>query len=245
MEVIEAAKNNIGYLLLTVIGGAGIISMALAAWTAMMAHGDPQQMAKARNAFFGGIVGLLLGGFAFAIPQILSETVLKPSGGQGFGTQEAGSCDDILRRELILQPNANTSARMNQVIRVIQQREEDCLSDNWDPEAIEGAGLPSSPSGFDSGDVRGECFGGGFDGNANAPNDHVYTVDGIEVPSRMIVEEKGAGGGGSNAFTVPHKDSVRDVNDNILIYFADGNRPTDLSRCWMFLSRDQLWVAAQ
>lgn len=41
MEVIEAAKTNIGYLLLTVIGGAGIISMELAAWTAMMAHGDP------------------------------------------------------------------------------------------------------------------------------------------------------------------------------------------------------------
>ena len=230
MEVIEAAKNNIGYLLLTVIGGAGVISMALAAWTAMMAHGDPQQMAKARNAFFGGIVGLLLGGFAFAIPQILSETVLKPSGGQGFGTQEAGSCDDILRRELILQPNANTGPRMNQVIRVIQQREEDCLSDNWSPEVAgqNHADLADGATAWVSGDLRADCF-------AEVPGADSFTVDGLAVPSRLVEPEADR--------RVPSKDSVRDVNDNILVYFS--SLPTDLSKCWMYLSRDTLWVAVQ
>ena len=242
MEVIEAAKNNIGYLLLTVIGGAGVISMALAAWTAMMAHGDPQQMAKARNAFFGGIVGLLLGGFAFAIPQILSETVLKPSGGQGFGTQEAGSCDDILRRELILQPNANTGVRMNQVIRVIQTREDDCITDNWDPEvAPMDATIATSTTWVSSGaNARQRCFDSEEPAAVRVPNSEgKYTVDGIEIPSRLLVSETVS----STSVTVPTPDSKRDVNDNILVYFSQ--KPTDLADCWMFLSRDQLWVAAQ
>ena len=157
MEIIEATKSNIGMLLLTVIGGAGIISIAIAAWLMMMAHGDPQQMAKARNAFFGGVVGLILGGFAFAIPEILSDTVVQPSGGRGFGIEEAGSCDEVLRRELVLQANANTTARMQQVVRVIQVREEDCLSDNWDPEVVSGAPIPN-PKGWNILGSRGRCF---------------------------------------------------------------------------------------
>ena len=234
MEIIEAAKTNIGILLLTIIGGGGVISIAFAAWTAMMAHGDPQQMAKARNAFMGGIGGLILGGFAFAIPQILSETVLQPSGGQGFGTQEAGSCDDIFRREMILQPNANTSVRMNQVIRVIQQREEDCLEDNWDPLTMEDVALGASGA-WGAASVREDCFG------QDDATGTTYTVDGIGVPSRMVVNEMDTTGTPVER-TVPSKDSVRGVNDNILVYFVDGNEPTDLSRCWMYLNRDQLWV---
>ena len=235
MEIIEAAKTNIGILLLTIIGGGGVISIAFAAWTAMMAHGDPQQMAKARNAFMGGIGGLILGGFAFAIPQILSETVLQPSGGQGFGTQEAGSCDDIFKRELILQPNANTSARMNQVIRVIQQREDDCLSDNWDPLTMEDADLGAAGAwGTDS--VREACF------DQDDATEATYTLDRIGVPSRLILNEND-GTATPVSRTVPSQDSVRGVNDNILVYFEAANTPTDLSRCWMYLNRDQLWVA--
>lgn len=239
MEIIEAAKQNLAFLLLTVIGGGGVIAILFASWTAMMAHGDPQQMAKARNALLGGIGGLILGGFAYAIPTILSETVLQPSGGQGFGVQEAGSCDDILRRELILQPNANTTSRMNQVIRVIQTREEDCLSDNWDPQAmsdavIGGSGAWGTVAAADGGpSPRGACF----------PQDNAadsYTLDGIEVPSRLMTTEDD----GSNPQQVPDADSVRGVNDNILIYFRADQRPTDLARCWMYLSRDQLWLAA-
>ena len=239
MEIIEAAKTNIGILLLTIIGGGGVISIAFAAWTAMMAHGDPQQMAKARNAFMGGIGGLILGGFAFAIPQILSETVLQPSGGQGFGVQEAGSCDDIFRRELILQPNANTTARMNQVIRVIQTREDDCLSDNWDPATMSdgvilAAGAWATVAAGDGGpSPRAACFA---EDNASA----TYTVDGLQVPSRLLTTEND----GTNDQQVPDADSVRGVNDNILVYFRADRRPTDLARCWMYLDSDQLWVAA-
>ena len=180
----------------------------------------------------GGIGGLILGGFAFAIPQILSETVLQPSGGQGFGTQEAGSCDDIFRRELILQPNANTGPRMNQVIRVIQQREEDCLTDNWDPEVgLQGhVDLATAATAWVSGDLRADCVA-----STELPASDTYTVDGLTVPARLLETEGG--------FTVPSKDSVRDVNDNILVYFSA--LPTDLSKCWMYLSRDQLWVAVQ
>lgn len=237
MEIIEAFKNNLVILISSLIGGVGVISIFFAAYTAMMAHGDPQQMAKARNAFFGGIVGLLLGGFAFAIPTILSETVLQPSGGQGFGVQEAGSCDDVLRRELRLQPNANTGARMNQVIRVIQQREEDCLSDNWDPEVAGSEAVPATLTTWVSATgVRASCF-------AEAPNPGGrYTVDGIEVPSRLIGPEDAASSG-TDTVPVPSADSKRDVNDNILVYFS--TPPTDLSKCWMYLSRDTLWVAVQ
>lgn len=196
-------------------------------------------MAKARNAFFGGIVGLLLGGFAFAIPQILSETVLKPSGGEGFGIQEAGPCDDILRRELILQPQVNTSACMNQVIRVIQQREEDCLSDNWIPIVGKGAALSSVTAWVTSNSLRESCFAEVPPGSPAGK----YTVDGIQVPSRLIGPETVS----SNPVQVSSMDSKRDVNDNILIYFgaAADQKPTDLADCWMYLARDHLWVAEQ
>ena len=239
MEIIEALKTNLGYLLLTIIGGMGVISLLLAAGMYMMAQGDQQQQAKARNALFGGIAGLILGGFAYAIPTILSETVLQPSGGQGFGVQEAGSCDDILRRELVLQPNANTTSRMNQVIRVIQAREDDCLSDNWDPQAmsdtvIAAANVWATVGAANGGpSPRGACFP-----QNNAAD--TYTVDGIEVPSRLMTTEND----GTNDQQVPDADSVRGVNDNILIYFRGDQRPTDLSRCWLYLSRDQLWVSA-
>ena len=235
MEMIEALKSNIGILLMSLIGGAGIISMAFAAWFALMAHGDQQQMAKARNAFFGGIVGLILGGFAFAIPELISETVVQPSGGQGFAVEEAGSCDDMLRRELVLQPNANTTSRMNQVIRVIQTREDDCFEDDWDPAVVSDVD-PANTGSWPAASVRGECF-------AELPNSTVgWTVDGILVPSGLIVPQALSGG---TTINVPSKDSVRDVNDNILVYFgAGGSRPTDLARCWLYLDRDQLWLSA-
>ena len=235
MEIIEAAKTNIGILLLTIIGGGGVISIAFAAWTAMMAHGDPQQMAKARNAFLGGIGGLIIGGFAFAIPQILSETVLQPSGGQGFGTQEAGSCDDIFKRELILQPNANTTARMNQVIRVIQQREDDCLEDNWDPTAM--SGVPIATADTWAG-VRGSCID---QAPANTVPTGGYTIDGLGVPAGLLIRQTN---GASTTHDLPSASSFRDVNDNLIVYFEASKRPTDLARCWMYLSRDQLWVTA-
>ena len=234
MEIIEAAKTNIGILLLTIIGGGGVISIAFAAWTAMMAHGDPQQMAKARNAFMGGIGGLILGGFAFAIPQILSETVLQPSGGQGFGTQEAGSCDDIFRRELILQPNANTTPRMNQVVRVIQQREDDCLEDNWDPSVVSGTAIATLNTWAG---VRANCID---QAPANAVPSGGYTVDGLGVPAALLIPQTN---GSTTTHDLPSVDSFRDVNDNLLIYFDAARRPTDLAQCWMYLSRDQLWVS--
>ena len=232
MEVVEALKQNIGMLLLTVIGGAGVIALAMAAWTTMMAHGDAQQMAKARNAFMGGIFGLMIGGFAFAIPELISETVVVPSGGRGFGNAEAGSCDDRLRRELILQPNANTTARMNQVIRIIQTREDACLSDNWDPLVVSGdsTAFVASSSAFFASDVRSDCFETGEWGTGP------YTVDELSVPSRLLVEQ--------GVKTVPSIASVRGVNDNILIYFDAARQPTDLARCWMYLARDRLWVGS-
>lgn len=241
MEIIEAAKQNIAYLLLTLIGGAGVVSLLLAAWTAMMAHGDPQQMAKARNALFGGIGGLILGGFAYAIPTVLSETVLQPSGGQGFGVQEAGSCDDVFRRELRLQPNVNITSRMVQLVRVIQQQEEDCLSDTWNPVPTAGAD-PATATTWAANSVQSICFGG----TAPAATEDAagpFEVDGIRVPSTLIRGEPSAASSNPLAWG-PTQESRRDVNDNILVYFTAAGTPTDLSRCWMYLSRDQLWVTA-
>lgn len=196
----------------------------------MTAHGDPQQMAKARNAFLVGIGGLIIGGFAFGIPQILSETVLQPSGGQGFGVQEVGSCGDILKRELILQANANSGSRMN---RVIRQREDDCLSDNWDP-VVRGTDGIGASGVWDQDGARHR-----FIDQANALGTS-YTIDGISVPSTFVRPEQGVGG---NTRQAPGPDSTRDSNDNILVFFQFTKRPTDLADCWMYLSRDRLWIA--
>lgn len=245
MEVIEAFKNNIGILMMAIIGGAGVISMGFAAWFFLMGQGEPQQMAKARNCLLGGIVGLILGGFAFAIPEILSETVVQPSGGQGFAIESAGSCDDIFRRELVLQPNANTGSRMNQVIRVIQTREEDCLEDDWDPRVMgeDDEAVAATGTTWAGTSHRSRCFRDAA-GAVQVPGEDEWLVDGVIVPGRLLVNEV-ASGSGTPTVRVPSRDSVRDVNDNILVYFGatDDSKPTDLAECWLYLNRDQLWLA--
>ena len=78
---------------------------------------------------------------------------------------------------------------------------------------------------------------------AELPDASGYTVDGVNVPSEMLRDEGNVSN--TDILRVPSSDSVRSVNDNILIYFGDGDqRPTDLSRCWMYLNRDQLWLGA-
>ena len=241
MEIIEAAKQNIAYLLLTLIGGAGVVSLLIAAGMYLMSHGDQQQTAKARTALWSGVIGLILGGFAYAIPTVLSETVLQPSGGQGFGVQEAGTCDDVFRRELILQPNVNITSRMVQLVRVIQQQEEDCLSDTWNPVPTAGA-VPATAATWAAGSVQTICFGGTAPAATEATAGP-FEVDGILVPSTLIRGEPSAASGNPVAWG-PTRESRRDVKDNILVYFTAAGTPTDLSRCWMYLSRDQLWLSA-
>ena len=82
MEVISLLTDNLGAVAFAILGMGGVISFCYAGWLYQTAFGDQQQMAKARNAFFGGCIGLLIGGFSFAIPEILSSEILGRSGGE-------------------------------------------------------------------------------------------------------------------------------------------------------------------
>ena len=165
-----------------------------------------------------------------AVEQAVDATV--EAGREAGRMVEVRSCHDRLRRELVLQPNANTADRMNQVVRVIQEREEDCAEDEWAP-VVDVTGyanrVRSGDTAFSPDDVRGSCFETESFGTGN------YTVDGLRVPARLMTEEGGQ--------TVPSAESVRGVSDNILVYFDVDGLPTDLSRCWLYLARDRLWVS--
>ena len=143
------------------------------------------------------------------------------------------SCDDIMRRELILQPNANNADRMNQLVSVIQAREEHCVESVWKPVVVNGI-QPSTGTAWAVRDPRSSCF-------AEAPGAHKFTVDGIWVPELLVsVESHGAGG----EVVVPSMESVRDLADNILVYFGEEGLRADLSRCWLYLAGDRLWLAS-
>ena len=143
-------------------------------------------------------------------------------------------CDNMLRQELILQIRATGATRMGQVIRVIQQREQDCSVSNWNP-ALQTAPLAQTRSAWHPESPQNHCF-------AQSPNAAgVYTIDQIPVPESLLHDAATVKG---STQLVPVYQPTRDENGNIMIYFNTENPLADGSICWMYLSKDQLWVSA-
>ena len=249
MEEIAGIFNSIGLVLTAILGGFGVISLSVAALLYMNAHGDPQQVNKAKTAAIGAIIGLIMGGMAWVLPGIISRAIVEPSGGQSLTTSgSVQGCDQIFKSQLVAQQQINTAARMNELISTIQNTRDECRPDTWNPEVHD---LKATL--FDKIEANGvdkqECISKGAtafvakDATTASAKLKDAAIGGIGVPIGLR-----QAGGQDN---VPISTSGRDRDNNILVYFfnekskdsREGSAPGDGSVCWLYLARASAWAS--
>ena len=216
MDEITTIFGSLSRLLAIVGGGISTVAVCYAGILWMTSSGDPQNMSKARMALMGAVGGLIIVGVAFLVPRIIGETVVDPVGGNIGGTEAGQNCDDILQNQFVFQRNASTETALNAVISVIQnQRVEQCSVDVWKPKVIDSDGSTA-------------CGGEKQIGVQDVPS-------GIQVDS-SVTDNTAAG-------AAVRVKSGRDRDNNIIIHWSDDEdeKPTDNSKCWMYVSRLSTW----
>ena len=121
MEEMANLINNVARFLAFGIGGVSVIVFIYAGFLFMTASGDPQKTGQARQALMGAFIGLIITGAAFVLPRIISQAIIEPAGGVSIVTEGQVACDSLLEDQLVAQRGANSAARMNEVIRLIQK----------------------------------------------------------------------------------------------------------------------------
>lgn len=81
-----------------------------------MASGDPQKIGAARMSLIGAVVGLVIVGAAFIVPEVIPERIIEPAGGTALNSGNGLSCDRVLKNQLVFQRVASSAARMNAVV---------------------------------------------------------------------------------------------------------------------------------
>lgn len=244
MEEIASLFNSIGLILTAILGGVSVISLSVAALLYMSAHGDPQQVQRAKTAAIGAVIGLILGGLAWVLPGILSRAVIEPAGGQSL-TASGGTtgCDQIFRSQLVNQRQINNKARMNELVAVIQNTRDECRRDTWRPVVVDLDSTADLNAATE--DTKQSCISGdGYTHNASETNTWpLANVANVQVPIGLRV--------GSDPDNVPRSTSGRDRDNNIMVYFQskiaspEGNPPGDGAVCWLYLARAAAWSGAQ
>ena len=217
MEGLLAVVENVGRFVILLGGALSVVFLAYAGILWMASVGDPQKVAQARGALVGVLVGLVIVGIAFVVPGVISELIIEPAGGARIQAGVSShDCDGLLQQQLVVQRNANSAKRMNDVINHIQAKYEDCDPDVWDPEAA-----------ADSVPLAKRCTG--------IPIPRVVSnvkVGGIRVPAGLIEETT------SGRYRV-YKDSKRDSGNNVLVLWR--TKPTDQAVCWVYFDVFGTW----
>ena len=263
MQELIMVMNSVATLLAVVAGGLSVVAVCYAGILWMTASGDPQKMGQARMALMGAIGGLVIVGIAFLVPQVISEAVLEPLGITPLVQEVSIDCDSVLRNQLVFQRAASNASRIQQVVSRIQASNSDyCSSDQWDPMVNDDNYVVdySSPAGL-GGILNRPCTG--TPGSPTCPNvsgslplddgagcfrTDYYTDDSFldshgsnarvgltPVPSGLKVQRFG------HSFIRPA--SGRDSQNNVVVYW-DGtsrHRPSDGSRCWLYVRSIAQW----
>lgn len=225
MEEMSNLISNISIFLAAGIGGVSVIVFLYAGFLFMTAAGDPQNTAKARMAIFGAFIGLVVAGAAFVLPRIISQAIIEPAGGVAIVTEGQVSCDELLEEQLVAQRGANNGNRMNEIIRLIQQRQE-CSPEIWNPLVLASPAFVAAATQDNAGNNG--CWKGTAAKAGNAA-----LIGSALVP--IGLKEGNAVGGKA----LPR--SHRDPGNNILVYFDGAQKPGDDSRCWLYTSRLRSW----
>lgn len=213
MEGILTAVGGINRLLIYFGGAVATIFIAWAGFQWMIAAGDMQKQAQARNALIGAVVGVVIMGLAFLVPPLLSQEVIEPAGGEALLTEMPGiNCDAQLQSLLINTTTANSAARVHALVDFLQGRNrENCGPDLWDP------GVPASVSGTSN--CR--AWDSGNDG----------VLGGWTFPNDLK-----ANGGGLPTATVR-----RSSRGSIILHFEATKKPADGAWCWIYHARLGSW----
>lgn len=224
MEELVAIMGSLTRILVVLGGGLSTFSVVFAGFSLMTANGDPHKLGQAKMGVAGAIGGMVLVGIAFIVPGIISRTVIEPAGGQALITEQGLNCDDVLKQQLVFQRGASTSARMNILINQIQsQRSSECNVDLWNPTIVN----------VDNKDVCGTPDMGDKAGHTNGPAAGSALVGSTIVPTGLT-SRRGTG-------VVLRGDSGRDANNNIIVYFGAGTKPSDSSACWLYSANLRSW----
>ena len=227
MDEMISIIGNLARLVVVAGGGFSVLAIAFAGFNFMTANGDAHKMNQAKMGAFGAIGGMVLMGIAFMAPGIISRTIIEPAGGQALTTEAGMDCDDVLKSQLVFQRGASTAGRMNTVIRQIQAQRAECSVDVWNPlvtDHADEAALKAANTG---------CFP-----TATATVAwNTVTVGASDIPSGL----RGATTG-TPPYAVVRTSSGRDSNNNIIVYFGNtARRPSDSSKCWIYVSNLRIW----
>ena len=202
--------------LIAAIGGA--IAAIFIGWSGiqwMMASGEPQKISQARMSLIGAVVGLIVVGASFIIPDAINERVLRPSGVHSVVTSAGVNCDRVLKNNLVSSRWASDAVRMQTVVKAIQSQMEGCSPDLWDPKIL------GTFDGACSGAPHGPSTGVAYIGQSRVPK-------GLQLPGSANRVRYGSG---------------RDSDNNIFVDFTVDRetRPSDGAKCWLFVSRLRVW----
>ena len=231
MEELSTIFGNVGLLVAALAGGISLVMFGFAGIQYMTAQGDPQGMSRAKMSVIGAVVGLAIAGLAFVMPNIISRLIIEPAGGERIASDIGADCDQLLKNQLVFQRGASTAPRMNEVIRQIQAQRDDCVSELWNPRAVDMGTAPHAN----------DCFGTGTNVRNYAAVLAVKVGD-LTVPRTLYT-------GFSTSDTV-RAQSGRDSDNNIIVYWANntvapaataGRPPADNSKCWLYVSRLNNW----
>ncbi len=225
MEEMANLINNVARFLAFGIGGVSVIVFIYAGFLFMTASGDPQKTGQARQALMGAFIGLIITGAAFVLPRIISQAIIEPAGGVSIVTEGQVACDSLLEDQLVAQRGANSAARMNEVIRLIQNRQE-CSADIWSP--LVGAAFTGSYVVTAS---HSDTANGCYQTAITATDDAL--IGQTEVPIGLRT--------GRSAAALPVNRAFRDESNNIVVYFLESAKPSDESICWLYSSRLRSW----
>ncbi len=212
--------QNVARVLALIGGGLSAIFVVWSGIQWMMAVGDPQRMAQARNSLIGTAVGIVIIGAGFILPGVIADLIISPSGGLDIGQDDQGvDCDGIFRSRLIVNRSVSTGSRMNELIGHIQGLHDACREEIWNP------------------DVRLDVDDTFVGSTACFDNISFNTIARVPVPQSLR-----HGVGGLGLFR-----SGRDAQNNIIIYFhlltASGSGiPHNGAYCWMYISYYDSWA---
>ncbi len=236
MEEMAALINNIARFLAFGIGGVSVLVFIWSGFLFMTASGDQQKMGQARSSLMGAFIGLIITGSAFVLPPIVSQVIIEPSGGVSIVTEGNVACDTLLENQLVSQRGANNGPRMNEVIRLIQARQ-DCAADIWNPRIMTGIhpwNGTAGPLGPNVSTGPHTCFDTAVEATGASA-----LVGGTAVPIGLRQ--------GRSASAEVVKRSFRDNENNIFVLFLDSANagasrlPSDESICWLYLARLRSW----
>ena len=136
MAKVETILYLFGGIANMVAVAGGAVAAIFIGWAGiqwMMASGDPQKMSHARSSVIGVLVGLVLLGASFLIPDAINQRLIRPATGVSLESVVGLDCDRMLKNQLVRQRTASDWQKMGVVVRRVQASREECNAAVWAP----------------------------------------------------------------------------------------------------------------